>query len=488
MYSLRTEFVNSYLQRTFPQMTPILRVALIGLLFLGGFSMVFVADLADTIESHGLHVLAGMGPLKAICLCLVGFVAFGLLIRHAEIALALFFLVGLFKGDARLASSPVDLTLVVSGTVLAGMCARLILGKQKLVLPREYIIYLPLLAMMIFSLTYTPDLAGGIDKTLRFFCLTSIGILSPFVLFDSTRKVKTFFVTMTIGGLVLAVNSLTKLGGSDRLVSPSGLNTELGAAAAISMIIIWSLLFPNWSLLKRAMFYPVLGVLGVALIGSGGRFANVSAVLCLALGTLLCRKLFTDVAVIGGMSLLLLPLIWIPQASYDYLGSLAHPPQAMGTRNDLMALGVRMFSEHPFFGVGIQGFRFHSPNPLTYNYPHNLVLELGSELGLVAAASFLALVACAFREIWKQLRDLNRSASSPVVTVFLLLIFAFLDGMVSGDINDLRFMWFMMGLPYLLRSLHASRTVVALNPGQTEVVYPFGYFSEDRPEQTVPEL
>jgi hypothetical protein len=47
--------------------------------------------------------------------------------------------------------------------------------------------------------------------------------------------------------------------------------------------------------------------------------------------------------------------------------------------------------------------------------------------------------------------------------VFLLLIFVFLDAMVSGDINDLRFMWFVFGLPYVLRNVEASRFVVVLN-------------------------
>src|SRR5260370_40301222 len=135
----------------------------------------------------------------------------------------------------------------------------------------------------------------------------------------------------------------------------------------------------------------------------------------------------------------------------------------MCTRSDLMALGVKMFSEHPFFGVGIQGFRFLSPNPLTYNYPHNLFLDLGWEMGIIAAIAFLALAACAFHEISKQLRDPDLGDNALVLTVFLLLIFVFLDAMVSGDINDLRFMWFVFGLPYLLRNVEASRFVVVLN-------------------------
>jgi O-antigen ligase len=471
MHPMNFNSMHLQLQRPWLRLSPLLRGALLALLFAGGFAMVFVADFADRIESHGMHVLAGIGFVKAVPLLIGGLAAVYLLVRHAEITLALFFLVGLIKGDERLASMPVDLTVAVGGLVIFSVCAKLITGKRELALPREYLLYLPLLVMMIMSLVYAPDLSGAVDKTLRFLCLTSIGIISPFVLFDSVRKLKNFLLAMALGGLAISINSLAMLGGSDRLVSPSGLNTELGAASAISMIVIWSLWFPEWPFIKRAVFYPVLGVLGVALIGSGGRFANVAAVLCLVLATFLRRKLFVDVAVIGGLGAILLPLIWIPQASFDYLRSLAHPPQAMGTRSDLMALGVKMFSEHPFFGVGIQGFRFLSPNPLTYNYPHNLILELGSELGVLGAFSFLAIAVCAFREMWKQLRDPNLSRNSPVLTVFLLLLFVFLDAMVSGDINDLRFMWFVFGLPYVLRAFQASTIVVVLNDPAPQFAY-----------------
>src|SRR5260370_4704671 len=154
--------------------------------------------------------------------------------------------------------------------------------------------------MTVTGLPYAPAISGGVDKILRFFCLTSIGTIVPFVLFASAAKLRNVLFAIAIGGLLLAVNSLTMLGGQDRLVSPSGLNTELGAASAISLIIIWSLWFPKWSFFKRMLFYPVLGVLAVALIGSGGRFANVSAVLCLIIGALLCRKLFNDVAGLSG--------------------------------------------------------------------------------------------------------------------------------------------------------------------------------------------
>src|SRR5260370_23202832 len=112
--------------------------------------------------------------------------------------------------------------------------------------------------MTVTGLPYAPAISGGLDKILRFFCLTSIGIIAPFVLFDSAAKLRNFLFAIAIGGLLLAVNSLTMLGGQDRLVSPRGLNTEIGAASAILLIIFWRLSFSEWSFFKRIVLYPVL--------------------------------------------------------------------------------------------------------------------------------------------------------------------------------------------------------------------------------------
>ena len=454
--------VNNSLGETSSRRQHSLRLLGLALLFLLGFATVLLVEAAHKLENQGLRFMATVDPVKAFCLITAGVLLAFALIRFPEIALALFFLVGLVKGDTRLASFPVDLTVSVGVMIVLGAAYRVYIKGQVFRLPQEYFFYLPLLAMMSLSLAYTPDFDAGIEKSLRFVCLTSIGIIAPFALFDKESKLRRFFLVMALGGFLLAINSLTMLGGEERMVSPSGLNTELGAASAVALIILWGLLFPRWSLGIRILFYPVIGVLAVALIGSGGRFANVSAVICLAIAALLCRKLFTDVLIVGGLGLLALPLIWIPQASFDYLSSLAHPAQAMGTRNDLMWLGVKMFSEHPLFGVGIQGFRYLSPNPFTYNYPHNLILELGSEMGFVAALAFLALAFCSFREILMQLNAPLLRRNTLVITVFLLLIYVFLDAMVSGDLNDLRFMWFVFGLPFVLRNLESTHGVIGL--------------------------
>src|SRR5215831_12229200 len=395
------------------------RLAAFGLLFVLGMAVILVVDWANHLETQGLQFMANAGLVKVFCVVAVAILGGLLLMRYPEIALGLFFLVGLVKGDPSLSSTPVDLTVLVGVTVQFAVCYRIFIKRQTLHFPPEYFFYVPLLGIMVLSLLYAPNLTGALDKLLRFVCLTGIGIVAPFVLFDDLRKITRFFSVLILGGIAIGINSLTMLGGQERMVSPSGLNTELGAASAVALILIWGLIFPRLSLVRRLFLYPVLGLLGVALIGSGGRFANVAAALCVLIGAFLYRKLFWDLLIVGGLGILALPFFWIPQASFDYLRSVLHPSQAMGTRNDLMWLGVRMFSEHPIFGVGAQGFRYLSPNPLTYNYPHNLFLELGSEMGIVAALAFLALTFFAFREIIRQMREPS-SFNSLSLTVFLL--------------------------------------------------------------------
>lgn len=442
------------------RLTGSFRVLLFPILFVVGFAVAFIVEAAHRVEAQGFHVLASANPLKAFCLLTIGSFAVMLLLRYPEVTLALFFLVGLVKADPHLAAAPMDLTLAVGGLLILASVYRLFTSKKPLQVPREYFLYIPLLIMMVLSLAYTPDLAGGFDKFLRFICLTSIGILAPFILIDDERKLRRLFLAMTVGGLLISIQSLTTTTGDDRLVSPSGLNTELGAASAIAIIVIWTMIFPNLSFLRRVLLYPVLGVLTVALVGSGGRFANIITAICILLAALINRKLITDLVLAGIIGILALPFTHIPEASIEYLSSLAHPSGAMGTRDPLLRVGVQVFSHHPFFGVGLQGYRSVSPNPLTYNFPHNIFLELGAEMGMIAAFAFLALAFRSFLESARQMRDPLGRRDPLVVTVFLLLIYVFVDAMQSGDINDLRFMWFIFGLPFLLRILQPSARLI----------------------------
>jgi O-antigen ligase len=311
---------------------------------------------------------------------------------------------------------------------------------------------------MFMSLSYTPSLNAGLDKTLRFVFLTLLGAITPFVLVNSRAKLERFLVTLVIGAILMSINSFFMLGGEGRLVAPSGETTALGFCAGLALIVIWTLWFPKFSLARRILFYPLIGVLAVALVGSGGRLANVATAVCLGLSILFCKRLVVDFGIMAGVGVLALPFVKIPAASLQYLESLTRPHDAFGTRTDLMRFGFQTFLEHPLLGVGIQGYRYVTPNPLTYNFPHNLLLELGAELGACALISFLVLAFLSFRELFRLLGEYRPQSVALERTVLSLLVLGCLDVSVSGEMNNDRLFFFLLSLPFVLRQFTSEET------------------------------
>jgi len=407
----------------------------------------FVARLQPRIQRVFASTQLGYLLLALVIILTVGY----LLLRNPEIAVAIFYVIGFFKGDARLESSPVDLTVAVAFLMILAIVMRLAFTDQELKLPSAFLWYLPILFLMFMSLSYTPSLSAGLDKTLRFVFLTLLGAIAPFILVSSRAKIERFLATLVIGAILMSLNSFFMLGGEGRLVAPSGDTNALGFSAGLALIVIWTLWFPKLSLARRILFYPLIGVLAVALVGSGGRLANVATAVCLGLSILFCKRLIADFGIIAGCGMAALPFVNIPAASLQYLASLTRPHDAFGTRTDLMQFGLQTFLEHPLFGVGIQGYRYVTPNPLTYNFPHNLLLELGAELGVFAVISFLILAFCSFRELFRLLREYNPHYFALERTVLSLLVLGCLDVSVSGELNNDRLFFFLLSLPFVLR-------------------------------------
>src|SRR5258708_26883974 len=116
----------------------------------------------------------------------------------------------------------------------------------------------------------------------------------------------------------MSINSFFMLKGEDRLVAPSGETTALGFCAGLALIVIWTLWFPKLPLVRRILFYPLIGVLAVALVGSGGRLANVATAVCLGLSIFFCRRLTADFGILLGFGIAAIPFFHIPRPSIQY--------------------------------------------------------------------------------------------------------------------------------------------------------------------------
>jgi O-antigen ligase len=77
--------------------------------------------------------------------------------------------------------------------------------------------------------------------------------------------------------------------------------------------------------------------------------------------------------------------------------------------------GWTMFADHPWSGVGIGNYSFHLDPTLPYRapvYAHNLYLDLGAEMGMLALLSWVLLIAVTLWQLYRaSLRTKNRALS-----------------------------------------------------------------------------
>lgn len=385
------------------------------------------------------------------------------LVAVPEVTLALFLSAGAIKGAPGFSALlPFDVTVGLAALLILSCGINILFRAGTIRLPGAYLLYGPLFLTMLISLFYTPEFAVGLDKTLRFTMLTGVAIIGPFVILQSPSQLRRFLMTNVVCGVVIALTSFSMLGGYERLAAPSGLTIQLGYKSGIALAIIWAMVFPTVPFLRRCLWYPIVAVLLVGLIGSGGRAAMIATCGCICVSLYSYKWLISDLAIGGIFAALARPLVRIPDASYAYLATLISesPHQVLGFRDDLAALGMRLTMNHPFGGVGIGGYASYSPNPVEYNSPHNIFLEISSEMGMFAVLLFLALVLWTFWETSEQLRSDTFPHKILSRVVLVMLIFTLTSAMASGDMNDNRSMWLCMGLPFVVRKFNSRHTAV----------------------------
>lgn len=407
-----------------------------------GFGFIFFA-----IDATPRVVLATLLGLTAACVLLV----------YPELALALYVVIGDVKGDERVAALlPWDLTLALGAILVAGILLNFIRGKRYVAMPGSYFLLLALIAMMLASLTYTPVLDAGVEKLARFLTVTGIVIVAPFLVLGSSQAMQRFLCGFSIAAFIICGYSLTSLGGSDRLVTPSSNTIGLGHIACGLIVVIWFSVLPRLGFLKRMLLYPVLAVPMLALIGSGSRGAAMALGAVLLISVFFHRSLLLDLGCMAAIGLAVIPFVNIPRASFEYLGTLVNC-QSVKTllffRAELLTFGWDLLQRHPLMGVGIQGFRYYSPNAALYNWPHNIFLEVSCEVGLGAGLLVIALFVIAVREAWRQLND----TSSPYLILSQIAAALLLVGIVNatntGDINSDRSTWLFLSIVYVVRGV-----------------------------------
>jgi O-antigen ligase len=416
---------------------------------LSSFAVIAVA----LVSGFAIFAL-GRDPGTTLTLVL-GLTLLAAALYYPEFALALYVVVGDVKGDDRVAAFfPFDLTLLLAAILLAGIALNYIRKKPVLPLPAVYYAFIALVAWMAASLSYTPVFDAGLEKVARFATVTGIVIIAPFFVLGTPQAMKRFFFGFGFAAFAICSYSLASLGGSERLATPSDNTIGLGHIACALMLLLWFAVTPRYAFPQRMATYLLLVVPAIALVGSGSRGSAVACAIVILISLFFYRRLLLDVSCLAAIGLAALPFLRIPESSLEYLGTLVGSRSIsalLSFRGDLLDFGWKLLMQHPLIGAGVQGFRYSSPNPALYNWPHNIFLEVACELGIPAALLMCVLFGCTIREALRQLAD----HASPFFNFSQLTAALFLIGIVNatntGDINSDRSTWLFMSLVFVVR-------------------------------------
>ncbi len=236
----------------------------------------------------------------------------------------------------------------------------------------------------------------------------------------------------------------------------------LGRQSADGIIIATCTVLVATRIWARMAAVAVLPLLIVALLAAGSRGPVVAFAVGLVvfLGLISTseqarrRLLLVGAGLLGAAVIvpLALPSSSIGRAISTLLGSGAG--LSSNGRSELWAKAFAAFAQHPLFGLGTGGFA--SLNPIL-PYPHNLLLEMSVELGVVGTLLITGVIvgfATRLAGAWRTTSGRDKIEAATLTALFVMI---FVNSLLSGAIQDNSELWIWGGMGVGMSSRLAVR-------------------------------
>ena len=345
------------------------------------------------------------------------------------------------------------------------------------IIPKRLIIaYMSFLVVMIWSLLWTPDLQYGLLKSLEFVFLTSLACFAPFFLFREEKVFNRFIMTLVVISAFLSVFVFIAKPYSflEADIEAVKFDTVLGGnyilmqyvTGMASLGIIYHLFYKENSRIVRTIYFVLTLIFLATLMYSSGKSSIISFFLTVLFmffmsvkrnGAVLSfkRKYFRIgfiVLLVGAVFMMSIGWVFVTRtkalSTPDYYGRVERLSNAK--------IALDLFLENPLRGVGIGGFNMYSiqmEDIEKFKYPHNILLEVMSELGMVGLALFLFILGSALKNLLYLKRKYWHSHFDTLPNVVIsFLLFTFLMAMTSGNITNLA-LFALMGMAYSVENL-----------------------------------
>ncbi|MFL5688763.1 MAG: O-antigen ligase family protein [Chloroflexota bacterium] len=411
---------------------------------------------AGAIGAVGAVAVAGVaavavGPKALAIPVAVLVVAFFL--REPLALLALYLEVGLFKEEAVVKSLPIDATLAL-GMLVALVCGiRLITGRVRAV-PYGFALTIAIVTLSLAaSLAWTTASGYGSQKVTTFLTVTMLAIGAPFFFFERWDDLRRFFMWTVIVAVPVAILALAHPAReTGRLAGDNTIGTSRLLCVGALILLLGALGATRWRLPAAALAVGFVAI--AAAVGSRGPVLSFALALAVTLTAWLLRtpRKVAPVLAVAALGVAVVPFVSLPATSSERISEAAKDPIAAFRQDDRSVIipeALKLIDSHPVRGAGVGAFSTVDP---VVKWPHNIFIELWSELGLaatlaVAVASGAALVGL-FRLAWLAAEQPRRTH----VVYILLAVFLFnlMAVQVSGNINDNRDFWGLLALASLV--------------------------------------
>lgn len=418
-----------------------------GLLFAGG-ALLFGAGTA-LLGAAGLAVLVWVAVVAP------------------EFLIVAFLAAGPFNDAPVVESLGVDATAVAALGVVFAMAVALVRANgHRWSFPLATAAFVGLMAVAAVAAFYSPDRAAAVAKLARFETFSALAFFAPLVIVRSRESFLRLMIGLVALGCIASLAAVETGHDSHPLVLPGGSSEiEVGLLAGLGLAAIVGCLW-SWtpSPVRVAWLVPAGLMLNTAVgAGSRGALVGVVAAVIVGLAIQLASRTPARTAAAGlfGLLIALAALAWqvSPPAAQEKFtrsltaseGGLSFLNAGGGERREIWDSAVAIFQDHPL-GVGLAGFSELSG----FDWPHNIFLELGAELGVLGIGLFVALLAGVGVALTRRGRTpggvLQASGAAALVTVPLIL------SLSSFDLNGNRMLWFALGTALAVGPVAQRRT------------------------------
>ena len=379
--------------------------------------------------------------------------AVAFLVREPLALLALFLEVGLFKDEAVVKSLPVDATLALGVLIVVVCAARLATGRVRAV-PFGFALTITVVALsLVVSLSWSDGGTYGHEKVTTFLTVTMLAIGAPLFLVERLEDVRRFFTWTVVIAFPVAVLALTHPArDTGRLAGDNTIGTSHLLCTAALILLLRALGGSRWRVPAAAGAAACIAI--AAAVGSRGPILSLAVALVVTVSAWLLRvpRHAAPVLAVAAIGLAVVPFVSLPATSSERLSSAARDPLAAYRHDDRYGLAreaVTLISAHPIRGAGAGAFA--AVDPVT-KWPHNIFLELWSELGIVAVLSVAAAIAVVLVGLFRTAWRLPPYSPEQQLAYVLLAVFVFnaLTVQVTGDINQNRVFWGMLAIAWLV--------------------------------------